>query len=273
MPIDGVTILSYHSIDDLGTPLSVSPRLFAQQMEMIAAEGCTTLTMREVSKHFTRRSKFPKRALAITFDDGFENVLTNALPILAKHKLKATVFIITGMAGKRTAWTDRGKVLPSLPILDWPQVAQLHRAEVEIGAHSITHGFLTQYTDADLHDELSLPKEELESRLNTTIQSFAYPQGDYDPRVVSAVQQAGYSTAVTVDQGRATPNSHPLKLPRLLVSNNTSPEVMRAFISPAMTPAYKLINFVMHNLKRNANWPRRAPGEVDSTGTVVERNA
>jgi peptidoglycan/xylan/chitin deacetylase (PgdA/CDA1 family) len=265
IPLNGVTILSYHSIDDNATPLSVSPGLFALQMAVLARENCTTLTMSEVASCLSTRTPFPKRAVAITFDDGFENVLINALPILTTHNLKSTVYIITGMAGRTTAWTDLGTPLPPLRVLDYPQIEQLYRAGVEIGAHSITHGFMTQYSATQLHDELLQPKQQLETLLNTPVTSFAYPQGDYNPRVLAAVKHAGYTTATTVDQGRATPRSNPLALPRLLVSNNSTPDIIRSFTSPAMIPAYHLINFVIHHIKRNPKWPRRNPGEIDST--------
>ncbi|MGA7730449.1 MAG: polysaccharide deacetylase family protein [Chloroflexia bacterium] len=268
LPDEGITILSYHSIDDHRSPLSVSPTLFAQQMEALAEEGCVSLTMREVGDSLAKREPFPRRAVAITFDDGFENVLTQALPILRAHRLKATVYIITGMVGRRTAWTDRGVPLPSLRVLSWEQIDQLRQAGIEIGAHSLTHGFLTQYNDTQLRDELRLPKHELEKRLGEPIGAFAYPQGDYDPRVLSAVRDAGYTTATTVDQGRAATRNNPLSLPRLLVSNNTTPGIMRAFLSPGIGPAYKLLNFGIRRLMRKPRWPRRNPGEVQSTESI-----
>src|SRR3954466_457794 len=81
----GITILSYHSLDNLNTPLSVSPRLFAAQMAVLSSEGCPTLTMSEVASHLQERLPFPPRAVAITFDDGFASVAETALPILAHH--------------------------------------------------------------------------------------------------------------------------------------------------------------------------------------------
>src|SRR4051794_12889756 len=77
----GITILSYHSLDNHGTPLSVSPRLFAAQMAALAGEGCTTLTMSQVASHLQAQRPFPPRAVAITFDDGFASVAEVALPI------------------------------------------------------------------------------------------------------------------------------------------------------------------------------------------------
>jgi hypothetical protein len=75
-----------------------------------------------------------------------------------------------------------------------------------------------------------------------------------------------------VDQGRAAVNGDPLRLPRLLVSNNTTPATMRAFVVPAIGPAYSLINLVMRHVLGRKQWPRRKPGEVNSTGTLESRD-
>lgn len=264
----GITILSYHSIDDHDTPLSVSPSLFRAQMDGLAEEGCVALTMRQVAEHFRNSQPFPTRGVAITFDDGFANLLTQAAPIMAEYGFVGTVYVITGMVGRATCWTDRGSPLPSLPLLTWPQLADLQARGFEIGAHSVTHGFLTRYPTDALRREVTESKEAIVRELGTPVGTFAYPQGDYSRRVLRVVASAGYDTAVTVDQGRASLRSNRFALPRLLVSNNTTPDIMRAFMSPAIGPAYALINFAMKRLLRRTRWPRRKPGEIDSTGSV-----
>lgn len=267
----GITILSYHSLDDLGTPLSVSPRLFERHMAAIAREGCPTFTMSQVATHLSERRPFPPRSVAVTFDDGFANLATSGGPILQRYGISATVYIITGMVGCATRWTDRGAPLPSLSILSWEQIEGLASSGVEVGAHTVTHGFLTQYSPAALQFELGSARHTLQHHLGLTVHSFAYPQGDYSRRVVQAVRAAGYSTAVTVDQGRASLVSDPFMLPRLLVSGNTSPDVMKAFSVAGVGLAYKAINLVYRRLLGHKRWPRRMPGEVDSTGSVPLR--
>ena len=241
-------------------------------MVALAGERCVSFTMSEVADYIAGGKKFPPRAVAITFDDGFANLYEHALPVLQRHDLKATVYVITGMVGKTTKWTDGAKSLPSLPILDWEQIAALQAAGVEIGAHSSTHGFMTQYSDMRLREELEMPKHELEERLGQPVGAFAYPQGDYDERVMVAVKRAGYRTATTVDQGQAHANGDPLHLPRILVSNNTTPAMMRAFTVPSIGPAYSVINFVIKRVLGRSNWPRRKPGDVQSTGTLEPQN-
>lgn len=265
----GITILSYHSLDDFGTPLSVSPRLFAEQMQALSELRCRTFTMRQVAEHFSAGRAFPPHSIAITFDDGFANFAEEGLPVLQRFGFTATVYVITGMVGRTTQWTDRGRSLPSLPVLDWEEIEHLHTQGVEIGAHTITHGFLTQYSPGSLKNELEAPRTTLEERLGVPVRSFAYPQGDYDERVVQAVREAGYLTATTVDQGRAgLKSSDPLLLPRLLVSGNTTPAAMKAFAQPSIGPAYRLINLVFRGLLGRKRWPRRMPGEVQSTDTL-----
>lgn len=264
----GITILSYHSLDDLGTPLSVPPLLFEAQMAVLAREGCPTFTVSEVAAHLSEQRPFPRRAMAITFDDGFANFATQGAPILASYGLKATVYVITGMVGRMTRWTDGNKPLPSLPTLTWSQIEQLAQSGIEIGAHTVHHHFLTTYGAPQLRDELAQCRDTLESRLGRPVRSFAYPQGDYNRLVVSVTRQAGFTTATTVDQGRATLRSDPFRLPRLLVSGNTSPVVMRAFTSPAIGPAYRAINFAFRRVLRKRLWPRRSPGEVQSFESV-----
>jgi peptidoglycan/xylan/chitin deacetylase (PgdA/CDA1 family) len=263
----GITILSYHSIDDHSTPLSVSPTLFRAQMHALTEERCVALTMAQVVDHLRENRPFPRRAVAITFDDGFANVLTEAAPVMARCGFVGTVYVITGMVGRMTRWTDRGATLPSLPLLTWPQLAELQERNFEIGAHSVTHGFLTQYTPDALQRELDESRGAIERELGTLAGTFAYPQGDYNRRVVASVMSAGYATAVTVNQGRATLHSDPFTLPRLLVSNNTTPVMMKAFVAPTIGPAYKLINLVFKRILGRRRWPRRAPGEIDSTGS------
>jgi len=264
----GITILSYHSIDNHNTPLSVSPDLFRAQMAALASEGCVALTMAQVAEHFRRSQPFPRRAVAITFDDGFENVLTEAAPVMVEHGFAGTVYAITGMVGRVTRWTDRGVPLPSLSLLTWLQLGELQAQGFEIGAHSVSHGFLTQYDPDALRHEVGDPQDAIFQNLSTLAETFAYPQGDYSRRVVAQVMSMGYITAVTVNQGRATLDSDRFTLPRLLVSNNTAPDIMRAFVTPTIGPAYKLLNVVIKRILRKRRWPRRNPGEIDSTQSV-----
>jgi len=83
--------------------------------------------------------------------------------------------------------------------LTWQELQKLHDEGFEIGDHSHTHACLTAMSTRELHDELATSKKLLEDKLQTRIQSFAYPNGtprDYDARVVDIVRGLGYEQAV-----------------------------------------------------------------------------
>src|SRR5262245_14211026 len=104
----GISILSYHSIDEYGTGISVPLWTFKKQMEALAEEDCPTFTMSQVGEHLRARRPFPPRAVAITFDDAFASVATLGAPIMLRHGFTATVYVITGMVGRATQWTAHG---------------------------------------------------------------------------------------------------------------------------------------------------------------------
>ena len=264
----GLTILSYHSLDEEGTTgISVPPRLFADQMAVLAAEGCTSLTMREVAAHLAEGRPFPPRAVAITFDDGFANVYTEGGPILARYGLCSTVYIITGMIGAVIDWTDTGVSLPALPLMDWTQIRAFAAAGHEIGAHTIQHGFLTRLPPAAREKELREPRQLLEHELGTPIQAFAYPQGDYNAAVIAATRAAGYTTAVTIDQGRVGAHDDPFRLRRIHVGDGTTPVRLRACVQPTIGPTYWAINLLIRRVLGHRRWPRPAFGTIQSSHT------
>ncbi len=237
-------------------------------MAALAAEGCTALTMAEVAAHLAAGRPFPPRAVAITFDDGFANLATAGAPVLARHGFPATVYMIAGMIGRTTQWSDHGRPLPAESLLTWPGIRALAAQGIEIGAHTVTHGFLSTYAPAALTHELADGRTMLETGLGRPVTAFAYPQGDYTPAVVRATRAAGYTTAVTMDQGRAGRTDDPWRLPRLYVGRNTSPATMRAFVVPTIGPTYRLLNLIIRRLPGRGRWPCPAPGTIQSTETV-----
>ncbi len=109
---------------------------------------------------------------------------------------------------ERKAWVEHleraagGEARPAWDgMMTWDQLRQLVRGGHEIGSHSMTHAMLPQCNDTALHYEVAESRRELEARLGVSIDSFSYPNGDYDERIIRAVQSARYSQAVTTKSG------------------------------------------------------------------------
>jgi peptidoglycan/xylan/chitin deacetylase (PgdA/CDA1 family) len=109
--------------------------------------------------------------------------------------------------------TDR---LDGLKPLSWPMLAEMQRGGLTVGSHTRTHALLTRESAARMLEETAGARRELESRLGTTIDHFAYPDGAFDTETVETVARAGYRFAYTTCHHRD--RRHPLlTIPRCVL--------------------------------------------------------
>lgn len=200
-------ILTYHSIDDSGSVISVRPELFRSQMEVLAGSAVKVAPLTEL------RST-PGPAIALTFDDGFQNFAEAAAPALARYHFPATVFLVTDYCGRRNDWPGQWPEIPRLPLMSWPTIAELSRAGIEFGAHTATHADLATLEEARLREEILSSKRRVEDVTGRPVLSFAYPYGAMPAparRIVAQHFAAGCSTRL----GWVTDSSPPEALERL----------------------------------------------------------
>ncbi len=201
-------ILTYHSIDETASVISVGATAFRAHMRWLANADVEVTTVGDLMSAPTIRN-----AVAITFDDAFENFATQAWPVLREFGLPATLFVVTGFAGGTNAW-EMSSTLPTLPLLDWDALGKLADDGLELAAHSVSHPDLRVVSDAALNDEVVGSVERIEMETGRRPIGFAFPYGACDRRVVDAVQGAcGWAcTTVLRPLGR---NEDRHRLPRL----------------------------------------------------------
>lgn len=183
-----VPILLYHHITaDLdGSRYNVDPAIFDEQMQWLADNHYSTITVSQVAELILNGGQMPPRPVVITFDDGNIDIYQNAFPILQKYGFIATFYIVDRyINGKDMITTDEVKVLIEN---GW-----------EIGSHSKYHTNLLN-ADADLETEVRMSKLDMEERLGVPINSFAYPFGSADANVIGKVIRSGYTSAVGLGQ-------------------------------------------------------------------------
>lgn len=199
---DRLSVLTYHSIDDSGSVVSVSPTLFAAQMEALRKSGVKTMTLSAAWDARGRDGHWPKNTVVITFDDGYANVVEHALPVLARYGFVATMFVISGHVGGLNDWAPRPPLLPSLPIASWQQLQTLSKSGWEQGAHTHSHPDLRKLSRDDIATEFLLCTQDIAANIGRSPVSFAYPFGWFSALATEMVVSS-YKVAVTTNLARA----------------------------------------------------------------------
>ncbi len=158
--------------------------------------------------------------ILLTFDDGFANNFTNALPVLEEVHAPAVFFVTTQHVSDpkdwlpatlrqaelaRQFWSDISESVES-NLWNGMSIEQLRRAAesplITIGSHTISHPSLIHCDDKTLEQEVCGSKSFLEEQIGKEVDLFAYPTGQYDQRVLQAVADAGYRAAF-VEESRS----------------------------------------------------------------------
>ncbi len=227
-PSIDLPILMYHHVQDVPASstdlilkgLSVPPRAFREQVEMLKKLGVQTVSMDDVLDYFYARKPIPPRAVVLTFDDGYADTYTQAYPILGAAGMQGTVYVITDLVGARGYVT-------------WDQLRELDRQGWSVQSHSITHPDLRVVSSAELQRQLRDSRAQIERELRRPVYHLNYPAGMYNQRVVDAAAIAGYRTAVTVNYGTRLTLRLLLELPRVRVNGQDDAATLRARMLPA----------------------------------------
>lgn len=220
-----IPILMYHQIDappPRGTPLRglvVSPDSFARQMLLLKCLGYKGLSMRDLEPYL--KGEQQGRVVGITFDDGYQNNVEHALPVLAKHGFTATCYAVSNMIGSVNSW-DRDIGVAQKPLMNTNDWRKWLQAGMDVGSHTRTHADLTTLNAHDAFDQIAGSKRELENLLNYEVRHFCYPYGRFDGPHGQISQQAGYVTATTTRRGRIQPNDNLYTLRRVMVAQATT---------------------------------------------------
>ena len=223
-----IPILMYHQIDTeppKGSPmrgLVVSPGAFSRHMAALNLLGYQGKSMGDL-RPYLKGEKHGK-VFGITFDDGYENNLRCALPVLKRYGFSSTCYIVANQVGKTNSWDLERGVL-QVPLMNAQQLQAWVDAGQEVGSHTLNHANLETLSEAEQAIEISQSKTQLEALVQQKagVQHFCYPYGGLNKTAVQNVKTAGYLTATTTVRGRAVQGqSDDLLLPRVLVSRTTT---------------------------------------------------
>ncbi len=241
-PAAGIPVLMYHSIAEDPGPapssyygITTGPARLAEHLRLLREQGYQGITVDELATILAGggpRAGDPKR-VAITFDDGYRDNFTSALPLLVSHSFKATVYLPTAFIG------DTRKVFKGRECLVWSEVLEMQRAGVAFGSHTVNHPELVGMNDAGLRDEFRASRDAIEQKSGSRVAAFAYPyafpesDAAFVARVRALLAETGYTSNVTTIIGRVAAGDDPMLLKRLPVNAADDIDFLRAKIEGA----------------------------------------
>lgn len=241
----GVRILMYHRVTDLGRPdqLTVTPSRFEQQLQLLQAAGA----VRPLDEALTDT----RASVVITFDDGYLDNYREAAPLLRQYRLPALIYLSADFADQRAS--HRRYQSDERLHMNWDEIGELQREGlVRFGSHTCSHPMLSELRDVDSRREIVDSKRRLEDKLGAEVTSFAYPNGNYGPREVEYVAQAGYRHAVTVKPGLNRAARRPFELRRTEVTDRDGAREFAAKLDGALDPVHRILD-----IKREWQFARR----------------
>lgn len=205
---DGFPILEYHVVSETvksdGYDYTVPPADFAAQLDYLAAEGYTTITLLEFMKAKKGKFVLPEKPIVLTFDDGYKSNYDEMLPLLEARGMKAMLYMITNKIGEKD-------------YLSWDELRDMQTRGIEIGSHTANHIPLTKLSPQKRSEEMLLSKLLLEWNGINTVFSFSYPNGACDESMPALLEANEYLTAVTGDAGLNDFSTNPYLLYRVNV--------------------------------------------------------
>jgi len=194
-PCKYVPILMYHHVMDVAAAkatgasgLNVPPKIFQEQMDYLQQKGYQVVDLDEMLTGIKNNS-LPKKAVVLTFDDGYRDFYENAYPVLKEKNFKATLFVISQYVGgeRYVSWEQLREMMASGLVL--------------LGDHTLNHPSLPSLSKEQEFNQIVSAKKIIEENTGAKVSFFAYPYGSSNANAKQVLKENGFLGAVTTVSG------------------------------------------------------------------------
>lgn len=229
LPLKGIPVLLYHRVDTEEDcklpPICINISNFQMQLDYLIERGYYFATIDEVVNYVMGKITLPKRTVAITFDDGFQDNYRHAFPILKERGIKAAIFINTNFIGKRLSMKEAfGITKPESrdvihQFLAWHEIIEMSNNGINFETHTHTHANLTVIEISEIEKEIIISKAILEEKLKKKVEHFSFPFGKYNKTVCDVLKKIGFKSAWALRSNNVKPKIYLYTLPRKVIKN------------------------------------------------------
>jgi peptidoglycan/xylan/chitin deacetylase (PgdA/CDA1 family) len=226
-------ILMYHHVGDLPKKpnlirkdLTVSKENFKQQVEYIHNQGFVSIKLEDIYSYALGSKRLPNKPIIFTFDDGYEDVFKNALPVLEHFGFTGTVALITEF---------QGTTIGDNTYSDWQAINRALSQGHEMVSHTHTHfdGANKKYTDEFIQNNLKNSLISIEKNTGIKTLTLVYPYGHYTPNYIALAKSIGFKLGLTTKEGSQINLDNLMEIPRLRIHRTTTLQQLIHKLSPA----------------------------------------
>ena len=221
-------------------------------MDYLRDAGYRVVSLKDVRYHIVDRERQLDKLVAITFDDGYLDNYSYAVPILRMFNYDATIFLASGYISdpRRDSRYRMGN--PEAVMLNWSEIREMEGQGISFGAHTHSHCDLTEVCIGQAKSEICMSKEVIEREIDAPVDLFCYPKGMFDETVQEIVREAGYLGACSVIPGRNTRSTNLYELRRTEISGDDSLLDFKKKLSGAYDAVHRYVQRRQHRKKATA---------------------
>lgn len=206
-----VLVLMYHDVLKTRSANSVVYDIdheeFKRQMQVLKNGGFAVVSIGELYRHLVDGHPLPPNAVVLTFDDNYQGVADNAVPILRQHGFPYSVFVHTDFVGNNSV---------GRPKMTWSTLRKLtSTGDCTVGSHTCSHPQdIRKSAVPAIWRELKESKRELEENLGNHVEYLSWPGGNYDAFTLDIAETVGYRMAFGMQMGLAEHSAGILEIRR-----------------------------------------------------------
>ena len=243
-PQSAVVIVYHRFGEDAYPSTSVTIEQFEQHLTILDDGNYHVLPLDEVVRGLAGERALPDRAVAITVDDAYRSILTEAMPRLVQRGFPFTVFINTDAVNN------------SVSSISWDDVRAMHEAGATIGAQSAGHGHMAFMDRGRIEEDLARMTSDFINEIGFVPKFFAYPYGEFSRELATMVRDLGYRAAFGQHSGVASEGSDMFTLPRFALNERFgTPERFRTIVDALALPATAVLPLDMVIRRHSPNPP------------------
>ena len=171
-----IIVFGYHSVSNDDTCVDIPPENFIAQVNYLKKQNYDFISLQDAYDYVCGHKEITRPSVVFTFDDGYEDLLSNALPLLSENQIYSTIFVMSDPLHVDREYLENDKKLISTKTL--PNLPKFKGSDIQ--AHTTSHQPLYLLPKIEIYKDVLESKKKLESLMQTKISFFAYPWGRFN---------------------------------------------------------------------------------------------